>query len=331
MSFLFSVVIPVHNRAGLIKTTLQSVFAQTDTNYEIICVDDGSTDDSLEVLKSYGDRIAVVEQANAGPGAARNNGIHHATGEYVAFLDSDDLWFPWTLGTYREAIEKLGKPAVLCSQMFYLEDDEHHLRIQEGIHDFNYFDDYLSAAAEGIYVSSGVTAVRRDCLNEVGGFINEHINAEDHDLTLRLGVHSGFTLVKSPVLVGIRRHAGQITQVSSKTVAGLFHLIKTEQSGGYPGGHARERDRRRILAQHIRSFSVEIARSGNVPVARQFYEKTFLWQLADGRWKYLAALPLIAWRARLFKQARAVRAIPSSIVRQRRMHAKRGSRMLADE
>ena len=84
---LFSVVIPTHNRAGLLAETLETVFAQEERDFEILVVDDGSTDETPEVLKRYAGRIEVLRQENRGPAAARNLGIERARGHYVAFLD----------------------------------------------------------------------------------------------------------------------------------------------------------------------------------------------------------------------------------------------------
>jgi glycosyltransferase involved in cell wall biosynthesis len=91
---LVSVVMPVFNGAALIGDTLESIFAQTYPNIEILTIDDGSTDNSAEVIGQYGDKIRYIKQDNAGPAAARNNGIKQAKGEYIAFLDADDIWFP---------------------------------------------------------------------------------------------------------------------------------------------------------------------------------------------------------------------------------------------
>ena len=83
----FSIVIPTYNRASLIPATLQSVFQQTFTDYEIIIINDGSTDNTQDVLKPFLSRITYVNQNNQGPGAARNTGIDIAKGEYITFLD----------------------------------------------------------------------------------------------------------------------------------------------------------------------------------------------------------------------------------------------------
>lgn len=91
----FSVVIPTYNRSLLVLDTLRSCFDQTYPEIEIVIIDDGSTDDTLEVLAAIDDpRLVVVHQENAGPAAARNHGMRVATGDYIAFLDSDDCWYP---------------------------------------------------------------------------------------------------------------------------------------------------------------------------------------------------------------------------------------------
>src|SRR5512138_1456331 len=93
-----SVVVPVYyNGAQYIRETLESVFAQTNQDYEIICVDDGSKDNSVAILNEYRDRIKVIQQANSGQAGARNTGAKIEIGRYLAFLDQDDRWYPQNL------------------------------------------------------------------------------------------------------------------------------------------------------------------------------------------------------------------------------------------
>src|SRR2546423_7727277 len=94
MNVTVSVVVPAYNYARYLPQAIDSALGQTHPPLEVIVVDDGSTDDTPRVLDAYGDRIRAVRQANQGAGAARNAGIAVARGEYVAFLDSDDLWRP---------------------------------------------------------------------------------------------------------------------------------------------------------------------------------------------------------------------------------------------
>jgi len=105
----FSVVIPTYNRSSSVLDTLRSCFEQTYSELEIVIVDDGSSDDTLAVLAAIDDpRLVVVHQENAGPAAARNHGMRVATGDYIAFLDSDDSWYPGFLEAAKAELETHG-------------------------------------------------------------------------------------------------------------------------------------------------------------------------------------------------------------------------------
>ncbi|MFT5820432.1 MAG: glycosyltransferase involved in cell wall biosynthesis [Crocinitomix sp.] len=113
----FSIIIPTYNRAHLIGTSISSALAQTYTNFEVIIVDDGSTDDTKVVLEKFkDDRIRTIYQENGERGKARNNGVKNALGEYVFFLDSDDLIYPNHLQIAFDAIRKLEAPAFFHSR-----------------------------------------------------------------------------------------------------------------------------------------------------------------------------------------------------------------------
>jgi glycosyltransferase involved in cell wall biosynthesis len=101
-----SVIIPTYNRAVMVKKAIQSVLEQTYTNYEIIVVDDGSTDQTRELVTSLSDKVVYVYQPNSGRSSARNHGIRLARGKYIAFLDSDDLFLPTKLQKQISLMEK---------------------------------------------------------------------------------------------------------------------------------------------------------------------------------------------------------------------------------
>jgi len=108
-----SVIIPNYNRSGLIGTTIENLLSQTQPPQEIIVVDDGSTDDSLSVIRSYGSRVTLLQQSNAGPGAARNAGLKIATARYIQFQDSDDLLSLNKLEEQAKILESTGADLVL--------------------------------------------------------------------------------------------------------------------------------------------------------------------------------------------------------------------------
>lgn len=108
MKIKFSIIIPCYNRSEMISDTVESVLNQDYTNFELILVDDGSTDNTLQIIQNLSEndnRIRVIKQANSERGAARNNGWNNASGEWVCFLDSDDLMLPYHLSTLSSAIE----------------------------------------------------------------------------------------------------------------------------------------------------------------------------------------------------------------------------------
>ena len=108
-----SVIIPNFNRAGLICATIENLLAQTKPPQEIIIVDDGSTDDSLSVIRSYGSKVTLLQQSNAGPGAARNTGLKAATGRYIQFQDSDDLFSLNKLEEQARVLDETGADLVM--------------------------------------------------------------------------------------------------------------------------------------------------------------------------------------------------------------------------
>lgn len=147
MSPHFSIVVPTYNRSASVLDTLQSCFDQTLNDFEVIVVDDGSTDDTRQVLASIEDaRLVVVHQQNAGPAAARNHGMRLARGQYIAFLDSDDRWYPEFLETARAELDEQGE-VLLYGQIIvdrgvdkYWVKPSRSLGAEESIYDYLYVD-----------------------------------------------------------------------------------------------------------------------------------------------------------------------------------------------
>jgi glycosyltransferase involved in cell wall biosynthesis len=117
-----SVIIATYNRAGLLKETIESVLKQTFQDFELIVVDDGSTDDTEAVLKSYGDRLRYLRQENRGPSAARNLGISHARASWISIQDSDDICAPDHLETLCSFVEKKPDVGMVFANGTYLHD-----------------------------------------------------------------------------------------------------------------------------------------------------------------------------------------------------------------
>jgi len=291
---LFSIIIPVYNRVALLPATVTSAFAQSFTDFEVIIVDDGSTDGSPEWVASQNLPIKLLSQPNSGPGPARNLALSQATGEYVAFLDSDDLWFPWTLATYFAALHNANRPKLIAASLVEFSDPSELAGIKEESLDMVSYPDFLTAAArDGVFMGAGMACIHRQTLLDVGGFPNHRFNAEDHDLALRLGHAPGFTVIRKPTLLGYRRHSGSVRADHPKSIAGMRYLLDQERRGHYPGGHERAAERRMILARHVRPITLDAAKAGYVAPTLRLYLQSTPMQIRQGRWRYLFGLPLM--------------------------------------
>lgn len=198
-----SVVIPTYNYGRFLREAIDSVLAQTYAPLEILVVDDGSTDDTEQIVASYGERVRYIRQRNAGVGAARNNGIAQARGEYVAFLDSDDLWLP----------EKLAK------EIARFEADPELGLVYSGAERFDQ-SGTLDVSLDGIegwiapellrlersVISSGSSIlIPKRVAEEVGGFNADLPPSEDWDFCYRLALRYRVGFVPE-VLVRYRQH-----------------------------------------------------------------------------------------------------------------------------
>jgi len=323
---LFSVIVPTHNRLDCLLEALESIRRQAFTDYEVIVVDDGSTDGTAEkMLEAFGnwklesgslkknDRgdfsgnskpniqnptFNILHQENSGPGAARNLGASVARGEYLAFLDSDDLWFPWTLETYREVIEMENHPGFVAGCPFVFEEKEQVDVVGNENLQTTRFADYLQSGEERRWWGVSSFVVKKSLFDQVGGFAPEFVNGEDADFVMKCGVEPGFVQVVSPFTFGYRKHEANITNAFDKNLAGARLQIRNEKSGVYSGGKSRSWERRHILSRQIRPVAVAALENRRPDAAWELYKGTFGWHLALVKWKFLLGMPLaMAWRA----------------------------------
>jgi Glycosyl transferase family 2 len=291
---LFSVIIPTFNRVTLLSSILASVFSQRFTDFEIIVVDDGSTDGTRDFLRSLGERVKIFRLPNHGAGAARNLGAQHARGTYLAFLDSDDLWFPWTLDVYRGVINEHGHPSFVAGKPHRFSEEKELGRAVFGKVRTEWFVDYLASGEEWRWWGASSFVVRRDVFAAVGGFTDAQVNGEDADLALRLGTAPDFVQITSPVTFAYREHASSAVWDLKRTYEGACFMVGAEQTGQYPGGRARAFERRRILTRHTRPVVLGCLHEGLRREAWTLYRATFAWNAALGRGRYLAAFPALA-------------------------------------
>ncbi len=290
---MFSVVIPAYNREDLIGRTIDSVLAQAYRDYEVVVVDDGSTDGTPDVLAGYGDRIRVVTQENRYEGAARNTGIRHARGDYIVWLDSDDLWFEWTLATFAEAVERYDRPAwIQGKSREFTEDaelaDERGCALQAERYDSIY-------AASALKITAiSAAAVRRDEALASPGFNEDRLNGQDVDFMMSCGTAEGFVRINAPATFGYRQHPGSILAINPElSEKGFHYIIDRERAGAYPGGEPMKPQRRQIICRLARGVIDGLVINGHFGAAWRLYRRTLGWQLRLGRYKF--ALGIVAY------------------------------------
>src|SRR5205823_7200138 len=208
----FSVIIPTFNRATLVLEAVESVLAQTYGNFELIVVDDGSTDDTVERLRRIVDRrLSIVTISHGGVSTARNAGIAVASGALISFLDSDDLWLPHKLASEVDFLVRHPEVGVVFGDLEKYDGVQH---VGSFMRTTDVFGKRLhSARTDGfvlrpremylcllqeVPVKTPATTVRRDVLEAVGGFNELWTSSEDWELLLRLARVTAFGYIDRP-------------------------------------------------------------------------------------------------------------------------------------
>lgn len=201
---LVSVIIPAYNRADYLPETLDSLQVQTLQDFETILVDDGSTDGTADLVRARPEPIHYIHQDNAGPAAARNRGLSEARGQFVAFLDSDDLWRPRFLEV---AVQRLRSDptADIAFCRFLTIDDQNRILNGHGKRAFS--GDITARLFASTFITTPSVLIRREVINQVGGFNSSLPTNEDYDLWLRLSLKHRFSYIDEPLCLR-RSHPG---------------------------------------------------------------------------------------------------------------------------
>lgn len=198
----FSIIIPLYNKAPYIRKALETVCAQTYRDYEIIVVNDGSTDDSAVVAESYlqhaeGICYTIISQDNAGVAAARNRGVKHASGQYMAFLDADDWWDPDYLARMAELIADYPEAGLYASNYVYYKPGKTRVALNIPTGYINYPKAYYEGSAMPIW--TGATIMPKTVLEEMGGFPLGIKLGEDFLLWAKTALHYKVAFLNEPL------------------------------------------------------------------------------------------------------------------------------------
>jgi glycosyltransferase involved in cell wall biosynthesis len=184
-----SVIIPAYNAVATLPVAIQSVLDQVESPHEIILVDDGSTDDTSILLRNY-PLIRYIFQSNNGPSSARNRGVSVSTGDYIAFLDSDDYWHPDHLLLLKRTVENnRGLKWAASAYIKFLHDNSQAtIRIPSGYVYKGIIPDYFVASKKYHFVSTISLLIQKDIFVSAGGFPQKYSRGEDLSLWLRIAL-----------------------------------------------------------------------------------------------------------------------------------------------
>jgi len=262
-----SIIVTLYNEREFAHAALDSVLAQRLDGTEVIAVDDGSTDGTAELLAEYGDSLrTLLLERNAGVTVARNAGAAVATGDYLAFLDGDDAFMPWTLEVYEKLIEEI-EPLVIIGERLWFEGAMPEPGpFPEEIR-FVQYDDFFGRD-RSITIGSSTLVIRRAAWEQVGGLRPSDPSAravpalEELDLLWRLGTSGRVVAVMAPPTAFYRVHPRQATWHTQRQLEAASTLCSRERRGEYPGGCRRRLERRACIGGQVVFWTRTGLRSG---------------------------------------------------------------------
>jgi glycosyltransferase involved in cell wall biosynthesis len=223
-----SIIIPTYNRGWILKEAIDSVLSQGFSDFELIVVDDGSTDDTREILDSYDRDIIVVRQLNQGVSAARNRGIAGSRAQLVAFLDSDDLWLPQKL-TRQVAFFQSNPDAMICQTEETWVRNGVRVNPKKRHHKLSglIFEPSLALCL----VSPSAVMIRKTLFDTVGLFDERLPACEDYDLWLRISCQYPVFLIDDPLIIKRGGHHDQLSKAAGLDKYRIQALTKIVKSG----------------------------------------------------------------------------------------------------
>ena len=228
-----SVIVPTFNRGWILKKAIDSVCAQRFTDFELIVVDDGSSDETPDLLRVYGDRIRAVRQANRGVSAARNAGIRQARGELIALLDSDDTWLPGKLAAQVAFFDALPKARICQTEEIWMRNG---VRVNPGRRHRKPSGMIFERSLALCLVSPSAVMMRRSLFDEVGGFDESLPACEDYDLWLRIAWKYPIHLIDRPLIVKRGGHADQLSRMPGLDKYRIRSICRLLESGCLSSG-----------------------------------------------------------------------------------------------
>lgn len=214
-----SVIIPVYNGENFIKETIESVLAQSHKNLEVIVVDDGSNDNTIEIVEYFGDKIQIFKMSNSGVAAARNFGVTMAKGNWIAFLDADDIWAPRKLERQFRATRRYNWSYTDTKFIGGANDgklDSYFTKKHEG--------NVLEKLVQGNFISTSTVMIKRETFIQVGGFDEALRSIQDWELWVRVAKSNPIAYINEPLTM-YRIHQSSTSRRTRETLPNHLKVI----------------------------------------------------------------------------------------------------------
>lgn len=266
-----SVIIPVYNGEKFIENAIVSVLNQKGVNFELIVIDDGSVDTTITVVNKYSDQLKLIKKNNEGVSKARNVGLKHAQGKYIAFLDADDVFLPGKLLKQVSALSSTDG-AVLChSNMGNIDENGNLLDkpvMQHEMDDPPESGYVLKNLFNWNFIFTSSVVVRRNVFSKAGGFNEQLSYAEDYELWLRISCY-GKIIYLNEILLNYRIHENSASNKEHKMVIGrlLARDIFLKSNANYTDFLSPEYIKKTII-RHASDFSYPLYKLGKSKEAK---------------------------------------------------------------
>jgi len=234
---LVSVVLPTYNYARFLPESVGSVLSQTYTHYEVIVVDDGSTDNTKDVLNPFMQKIRYIKlEQNKGLPVARNTGIQSARGKYVAFIDADDLWLPEKLQTDIEYFETHPEVSMVYSKHINIDEKGRVVNgsVKKQLPSGNVFTQLFS---EQNFVIASSVVVRKNVFETTGLFDEQLFNCQDWDLWLRIAFHFQVAGINKPLVKyrhnphSLSKNRNNVLKYQKIVIDKIYNKFKDKENG----------------------------------------------------------------------------------------------------
>lgn len=284
---LVTIITPTYNREGFIGQSINSVLSQTYPNFELLIIDDGSTDRTQEVVAPYlaDGRVRFFSQENQGQSVARDRGLYEAKGGFVCFLDSDNAWFPDKLEKSLQVFEENPSVDIVYGDYMVIDAEGREL----GVNRMKRYSGRITPMLiHDNFVSMNTTMTRRRCFEEMGGFESNDRLAEDYGLWLRFSTQ--YTFHYLPAVLGFYRVMEDQISTDKESRFKANEQLILEFLKSYPGALSYSERRHGLSRFYVRKGRYELSSGRPGLASKELARALWLNPLWSGPWRFAAKL-----------------------------------------